>query len=322
MHKMSPSNNTYVNKGLTLLQEGLYPYVEMHLKSRFGSVWQEKVTERSKDTRAWDSYGLLKVMNSFWNEVFTHLQNPARSYVNETVFIRNKWARQEEFNQEDADRALDTMRRLLISVSNQNHADQINDLRKEMNTEAEKLPPTTAPRILRDLRPAAPPPPPPPPATSPLRTAAGRKALREENRRRIAGEQPPAPTPAPAPTPPPALHPFASANPPPPPPMNPSSDVQQPSAPPAPPVEEKKPPRQIKKNTVKEIACELLCETIESDGQQVGMSFATILAKVRERLPNAKTSDNSLNCYMSHIRKGKHGFDHWTGKLPARRLKD
>ena len=315
---MSPSNNSYVNKGLTLLQEGLYPYVEMHLKSRFGSVWQEKVTERSKDTRAWDSYGLLKVMNSFWNEVFTHLQNPARSYVNETVFIRNKWARQEEFNQEDADRALDTMRRLLISVSNQNYADQIDALRKEMNTEAEKLPPTTAPRILRDLRPAAPPPPTPPPATSPLSTAAGRKALIAENKRLSSDDQPPAPPPKPA------LHPFASANPPPPPP-NPSSNVQPPSAPPPSPpaaAEEKKPVRRIKKNTVKEIACELLCETIESDGQQVGMSFNTILAKVRERLPNAKTSDNSLNCYMSHIRKGKHGFDHWTGKLPRRRLKD
>ena len=251
---MSQETITYIDRSLKLLQEGLTPFVERQFKSRFGSVWQERVAERFKDAKAWDSYGLLKIMNTFWNEVFMHVQNPARAYVNETISVRNRWAHQQEFTLEDADRALDTMRRLLMATGNQDHAEKISTLRKQMSQTAleEPAPVALPPRILKDLSPVVPTPAPPPP----------------------------------------------------------------------PPSEKSDCPGQAHRPTVKQIACDLLCETIEVDGRQLGLSFDKILEKVREQLPDAKTTQNSLNCYMSQIRQGKHGYDQWAGRLPANRVSD
>ena len=250
---MPQNTGSYVDRSLKLLQDGLTPFVERQLKSRFGGVWQDKVTERLKDSKAWNSYGFLKIMNSFWKDVFAHLQNPARSYVNEIIHIRNRWAHQEDFTHEDADRALDTMRRLLMAIGNQDHASKIHSLRKEMSpASTEKTIFTESPRILKDLHSV-------------------------------------------------------------------STQVSQYPSPCSSPDNK---PKYTRKFTVKQIACDLLCETIEANGQQVGLSFDEILKKVKERFPDAKTSQNSLNCYQSHIRQGKQGYDQWTGKLPPDRLPD
>jgi hypothetical protein len=66
----------------------------------------------------WDAAGLLKLMWEAWNDVFGRtLGRAGRSLVQELRDWRNKWAHQEPFSSDDTDRALDSMGRLLASVS-------------------------------------------------------------------------------------------------------------------------------------------------------------------------------------------------------------
>ena len=53
-----------------------------------------------------------------WNDVFRKTLGPRRAVlVQELRDHRNKWAHQEPFSSDDADRALDSMARLLTAVS-------------------------------------------------------------------------------------------------------------------------------------------------------------------------------------------------------------
>ena len=53
-----------------------------------------------------------------WNDVFRDILGATeRSMVNELRGWRNKWAHQESFSSDDADRALDSVERLLTAVS-------------------------------------------------------------------------------------------------------------------------------------------------------------------------------------------------------------
>lgn len=247
---MYRDTHDYISESLQTLQEGLTPIMERQLQSRFGDAWPKVVTGRLENPAAWDSHGFLRIMNIFWKDAFGHLRPPARAYVNEAIDARNRWARRDIFSREDADRALDTMRRLLEAAGNREDAERIQTLRKElMPTEVDKAAARPI-RVLRDLS---------------------------------------------APTPKPSL------------PV---------------PLAKRRYRRRTRKLTVKQLACDLLCETIDIDGQQFGLPFDEILEKVREQLPDAKTSINSLNCYTSQIRQVKHGFDQWEGRLPAMRLAD
>ena len=65
-----------------------------------------------------DSAALLVIMDRKWSEVFrTTLGKAERSLVNELIEVRNRWAHQQPFSSDDTDRALDSMGRLLASVS-------------------------------------------------------------------------------------------------------------------------------------------------------------------------------------------------------------
>jgi hypothetical protein len=73
----------------------------------------EHVSE--KPLANWDVAALLKLMWEGWNEVFGRtLGRAERSLVQELRDWRNKWAHQEPFSSDDADRALD--RRLGAAV--------------------------------------------------------------------------------------------------------------------------------------------------------------------------------------------------------------
>ena len=67
-----------------------------------------------------------------WNGVFSHsLGQAERTRISEIRDVRNKWAHQETFNNEDAHRALDTMQRLLKACS-PNQASDIHRLKNEV----------------------------------------------------------------------------------------------------------------------------------------------------------------------------------------------
>lgn len=134
---MAKSTRQHVFEGMELLPEGLIPFVEKRLDSQLTGHWQVQVVERVRGLRPngdgqvnWDQQGLLQVMMAFWKEAFAMvLGHPERSYVSELLEVRNKLSHNENFTYDDAERALDTMRRLLESVSAKDVAEKISAAR-------------------------------------------------------------------------------------------------------------------------------------------------------------------------------------------------
>ena len=122
---MAKSTRQYVFEGMELLPEALVPFVEKRLESSLTGHWQVEVVQRvsglkpnSNGEVGWDQQGLLKTMMAFWKDAFSMvLGHPERSYVSELLDVRNKLSHNETFTYDDAERALDTMRRLMESIS-------------------------------------------------------------------------------------------------------------------------------------------------------------------------------------------------------------
>ncbi len=134
---MAKSTRQNVFEGMELLPEALVPFVEKRLESSLKGHWQVEVVQRvqglkpnSKGEVSWDQQGLLKTMMIFWKEAFgTVLGHPERSYVSELLDVRNKLSHNENFTYDDAERALDSMRRLMESISAGETADQLGKMR-------------------------------------------------------------------------------------------------------------------------------------------------------------------------------------------------
>ncbi len=120
---MAQSNRERVGRALDLLSNGLRPFVERDLKAAYKNRWVE-VANASFDPGYrrsegdWDLAALLRIMWDQWNNVFDKtLGRTERNLVAELRDTRNKWAHQEAFNPDDAYRALDSVQRLLESIS-------------------------------------------------------------------------------------------------------------------------------------------------------------------------------------------------------------
>lgn len=121
---MSQEAYEYVGKGLGLLKEGLTSFVEMRLESNLSGHWRIEVSDRISSIKnfvedgkiLWDVQSLLMAMSFFWKDAFSDLKHPVRSYMGEIRVARNNHAHQQNFTHEDADRALDTMCRLLKEI--------------------------------------------------------------------------------------------------------------------------------------------------------------------------------------------------------------
>jgi hypothetical protein len=132
---MAITNHERVGKAMDLLKAGLTPFVEREFKNLYkGQALVEAqrfiASERLDANRpftAWDVAVLLRLMWEAWNDVFRKTLGQAeRSLVSELRHVRNRWAHQEPFSGDDADRALDSAERLLTAVS----ASQADDVRK------------------------------------------------------------------------------------------------------------------------------------------------------------------------------------------------
>ncbi len=137
---MAITNHERVGKAMELLKAGLGPFVERELKN----VYQERLADEvarligndrlnaQNPIAKWDAAVLLKVMWDSWNDVFRQtLGHSERSLVSELRDYRNKWAHQESFSSDDADRALDSAGRLLTAVSAP-QADEVGKLKMEL----------------------------------------------------------------------------------------------------------------------------------------------------------------------------------------------
>jgi predicted AAA+ superfamily ATPase len=136
---MAISNHERVGKALELLKDGLGPFVEREFKSSYEAKAQTEAARLVGEDRfaknpvaSWDAAALLKLMWEAWNDVFRRTLGPAeRSLVQELRDHRNKWAHQQAFTSDDADRALDSMSRLLTAVSAP-QADEIGKMKMEL----------------------------------------------------------------------------------------------------------------------------------------------------------------------------------------------
>jgi predicted AAA+ superfamily ATPase len=138
---MAITNQERVGKGLDLLRAGLAPFVEreIHAAVERRSVRMDAIRRFAEDPvlaqkqiAEWDAAGLLKLMWETWNDVFGRILGRAeRSLVQELRDWRNKWAHQEAFSSDDADRALDSMNRLLAAVSAP-QADDVARMKQEL----------------------------------------------------------------------------------------------------------------------------------------------------------------------------------------------
>ena len=138
---MAITNQERVGKALELLKAGLGPFVERELQNKIKTRVVHMDTIRrfaddphltDKPVDQWDVAALLKLMWETWNDVFrTVLGRAERSLVNEIRDQRNKWAHQDSFSSDDADRTLDSIARLLTAVS-ASQADEVNRMKMEL----------------------------------------------------------------------------------------------------------------------------------------------------------------------------------------------
>jgi predicted AAA+ superfamily ATPase len=138
---MAITNQDRVGKAMELLRAGVAPYVEREVRAavKAGTVRMDAIRRFADDPMLgqkpiaqWDAAGVLKLMWETWNDVFGRtLGRAERSLVQELRDCRNKWAHQEPFSSDDADRALDSMARLLTAVSAP-QADEVNKMKLEL----------------------------------------------------------------------------------------------------------------------------------------------------------------------------------------------
>ena len=139
---MAISNHERVGKALELLKDGLVPFVERELKAQHAQQWLDHVRSavgptqerlfQSEPSPPWDAASLLAVMWNEWNLVFKKTLGQAeRTLVSELRDARNKWAHQNAFSSDDADRTLDSIARLLVAISAP-QADDVGRMKMEL----------------------------------------------------------------------------------------------------------------------------------------------------------------------------------------------
>jgi uncharacterized protein len=134
---MAKSTRQYVFEGMEHMQTALLPFVMRCLETNLGTGWPQEVISRFPEWRpegngkfTLDTQKLLKIMERMWNEAFRMvLERSHRSMVNELMEVRNALAHDGKFSYDDAERALDSMRRLLEAVSAGKAAEEIGAMR-------------------------------------------------------------------------------------------------------------------------------------------------------------------------------------------------
>jgi predicted AAA+ superfamily ATPase len=136
---MPVTNHERVGKAMELLQRGLQPFLEQELGTAYGAKWREKANLRLSDTKLRfgakdiDTASMLVIMDREWRDLFSdRLGKSHRAIVNEVIDIRNRWAHQEAFSNDDTDRALDSVTRLLRAVGAVKEADAADEIKHEL----------------------------------------------------------------------------------------------------------------------------------------------------------------------------------------------
>ena len=134
---MAKSARQHVFEGMELLPECLIPFVEKRLQNSLRGYWQVEVQKELSSLRVrkggeidWDQSALFNAMDRFWGVAFKDVLGRAeRSITNELIEVRNQLSHNGNFTYDDAERALDSMRRLAQAISAGDIADQLGKMR-------------------------------------------------------------------------------------------------------------------------------------------------------------------------------------------------
>lgn len=133
------TNHERVGKSLQFLQKGLQPFLERALQDAYGENWREKAGQQLAGTRlklgdnGIDVAAILLLLDREWRDLFSaQLGRAHRSIVNELIVVRNDWAHQTPFSNDDTDRALDSSARLLRAVGAVSEAEEIDQMKHEL----------------------------------------------------------------------------------------------------------------------------------------------------------------------------------------------
>ena len=123
---VSLNNHSLVGNALNLLADGLGPYVVSKMEDAVADGRFDPADTDALGEIAGDVAVTLRVMAMAWNDVFRDCLGPVeRSLVSEIREIRNRWAHQKTFDDDDMDRALDSVGRLLAAVGATEEADRV-----------------------------------------------------------------------------------------------------------------------------------------------------------------------------------------------------
>ena len=139
---MAITNRERVGKAMDLLRDGLGPFVQREFDNAFGRTdalsgarayfYQDTRLSTGGKLTEWDTAALLSLMVYAWSDVFRQtLGHAERSLVSELLDWRNRWAHQQRFAGDDAERTLDSAARLLTAISAP-QADEVARMRQEL----------------------------------------------------------------------------------------------------------------------------------------------------------------------------------------------
>ena len=142
----SPYNNhSLVGEALRLLAAGLGPYVAGKMQEAVDAGRYAPDDSEALGEIAGDISVTLRVMVAAWNDVFRDYLGPVeRSLVSEIRETRNRWAHQNAFDDDDLDRALDSIGRLLAAVGAINEAKRIDGAKHRLRLRRYGSPPPKA----------------------------------------------------------------------------------------------------------------------------------------------------------------------------------
>jgi hypothetical protein len=129
---VADTNNERVGKALSLLGQGLSPFVDRECGLRYGLDWENAVPGDGTRSKT-DIQFLLRTMTSTWRDVFERtLGRMERNYVSELIDARNRWAHQQAFSSDDAYRALDSAERLLLAINAGEQAAEVGRMKHDL----------------------------------------------------------------------------------------------------------------------------------------------------------------------------------------------
>ena len=138
---MAISNNERIRKALEAFKEGMVPFAEQRFKQAYGKQWVEDLADKigskldinGSGEISWDSWALLKAIQITWNDAFRDsLGMSERAWVSEILDGRNKNAHEKVMSSDATYRLLDTIERILNSVSAHDYAQAVKVIRTDL----------------------------------------------------------------------------------------------------------------------------------------------------------------------------------------------